>query len=191
MAGVGLAHAVGDGEHQHRHCEGKEDADHPGEFDVVGMPIDVHEPFEHVDRRDRDDRAKQLLLEVRESDLDQAVGPSRIARGIERRDEVLVARPDHDHDQVGHQREVDQVEDGDDHVCDRCARDLHHGIDELDDELVEQRRQADDQPQQERHHQPTAVEDDRLDPSADVVHAVKAPDRPMAPLIRTRAPLFA
>jgi len=45
---AGFAHAVGDRQHQHGDREGEQDADQSGELDVVGMPLDVHEPLQFM-----------------------------------------------------------------------------------------------------------------------------------------------
>jgi hypothetical protein len=53
------------------------------------VPFDVHEPFQHVDRGNRHDRAEKFLLQVGEPDLDQSFRPIRMLRGVDARQEIL------------------------------------------------------------------------------------------------------
>jgi hypothetical protein len=103
-------------------------------------------------------------------------------RGVDTGDEILVARADHNDDQVCSQREIDERKDADHHVRRRGRRYLHHEFGELDDELVDERRKPDDQAQEKRHHQPTAVVDDRFDGALDPVHSLRPPLR-LPPLV--------
>jgi hypothetical protein len=61
--------------HGDRECE--QDRHQPRELHAVGVPIDVGKPFQHIDRRNRDDGTKDLLLQARESDADQTGRPAR------------------------------------------------------------------------------------------------------------------
>src|SRR5262245_23733881 len=64
------------------------DADQPAEM-VRVVVFDVHESLEHLDRRDRDNRGYQLLLEVAEIDLGHPVRPVVIGR-LDAGDEILI-----------------------------------------------------------------------------------------------------
>jgi hypothetical protein len=61
---VGITDPVCYGEHKHSEGEGKQDTDNPTELSVVDAPINVHEPFQHIHRGNRDYRAEELLLQV-------------------------------------------------------------------------------------------------------------------------------
>src|SRR5215471_1952628 len=98
-----------------------------------------------------------------------------MGRMVDRRKEILVTRADHDHDEIGGEGEVDQIEDADHHIGGSGALHVGDKVDELEDEFDEQRREADDQAEKKRRHEPAAVEDDRLYPALDSVHAVATP----------------
>src|SRR6516225_6216549 len=84
------ADPVGDRQHQHGDGEDEQNTDHPAELDVVDAPVDVHEPFQHVDGRNRNDRAEQLLLEPGEPDPDEATRPTRVIGSGDMGHEVLI-----------------------------------------------------------------------------------------------------
>jgi hypothetical protein len=71
-------------------AKGHQNTHHLGQLVVLGVPFDVHEPFQHVDRGNRHDRAEKFLLQVGESDLDQSFRPIRMLRGIDARPEILI-----------------------------------------------------------------------------------------------------
>lgn len=103
------ADAVGDCQHQHRDRKCKQNSHHPGELHAIGLAVDVGEPFEHADGRDRDDGAEQFLLEPRESNINKTRWLSRVLGIVNGRHEVLIAGADHDHDEVGDERKINQI----------------------------------------------------------------------------------
>jgi len=56
------------------------------------------------------------LLQAVKVDLGHPIWPVRVTAGIDPRDEILVAREHHDHDQIADQRYVDQAEHAEDDV---------------------------------------------------------------------------
>jgi len=106
---AGVAHPIGEREQQHRHGEGEQYADHPGELRIVGFLINEHEPFEDVHRSNDGDRAEELLLELAEADIEQPLRPIGMLARIDPAHEILVARADDEQDQIGEQRDVDQL----------------------------------------------------------------------------------
>src|SRR5208337_3276442 len=56
---------IGERQKQRRNDEGKMDADEPPQFAVAFMR-NVHESFEQLDRRDRDDRSRQRHVDDRQ-----------------------------------------------------------------------------------------------------------------------------
>src|SRR5260370_17172309 len=103
------ADAVGDCQHQHRDRKCKQNSHHPGELHAIGLAVDVGEPFEHADGRDRDDRAEQFLLEPRKSNINKTGWPSRVLGIVNGRHEVLIPGADHDHDEAGDDPKIAQI----------------------------------------------------------------------------------
>jgi hypothetical protein len=91
-----------------------------------------------------------------------------------RQKEILVARTDHDDDQIGRKGEVDELENADNHVRRLRGRDLHHEFSKLQNELVDQRRKTKDEAYQEWCHQPSAGEDNHFEDRVNLLHCSRA-----------------
>ena len=131
--------------------------------------VDVHEGLQHLDRRDRDDRGEQLLLQPAEIDLGHPVRPVRMAAGIDLRDEILVAGKHHDQDQIAGQRHVDQRQHAEDDVGFLGARRVDDELPQHHAEFQQQHREADDEAEIERRHQPAAVEEQAFEAALDAL----------------------
>src|SRR5580704_1302957 len=82
---------------------------------------------------------------------------------IDAADEVLVGGEDHDEDEIGGQRQIDQVEHVGDEVVPIHLRKLDDQHEQIGEKAVEQQQQAQQQAEQERRQQPTAEKNRRLD----------------------------
>src|SRR6266702_1990932 len=164
---IAAAPAVGHREHEGRDHEHQMHADKPGELAGLEHGVDVHEGLEDLDRRDRDDRGQELLLQAAEIDLGHPVRPVRMAAGVDLRDEVFVAGEHHDQDQIAGQRDIDQREHAEDDVGLLRARRMNDDLPQHHAEFQQQHGEADDEAEIERRHQPAAVEQHAFKPALD------------------------
>src|ERR1700733_3961217 len=145
-----VAEPVGDCKNEYDQGQRQREGQDPQQLRAVRNFLKVEIPRQRIDRGDADDRAEQLLLERAEIDMGQAFGPVGMRIGMDAADEILVAGENDDKDQIGRQRQVDQVEQAGDHVVPALALHLEYQRVEIDVEAVDQQKQAQQQAEQKR-----------------------------------------
>ena len=151
--------------------------DQPGHLGGVERSIDIEERFQHVDRRDRNNRRQQLLLQPGEVDLGDPYRPVRLAAGIDTRHEILIAGKHHDQNEVADQDNVDQGQHVEDGVGRLGAGRVQDEVPQHPQELEEEHGEADDKSDIERQHQPAAGEQHVLQHASDALQHGVGPGR--------------
>src|SRR5580704_5854474 len=158
-----VAQPVGGGENQHDQSEDQRETHHPDELRCVGLFFEIEIPRQRVNRGDADDRAEQLLLQRAEIDLGEPFGPVRMIGRLDPADEVLIARENDDEDEIGGQRQIDQIQHTGDDIVPVRHRRLNDQQEQIAEETVHQHEEAQQKTEQKRRQQPAAEENRRLD----------------------------
>ncbi|CAM2158005.1 hypothetical protein PT2222_40003 [Paraburkholderia tropica] len=151
--------AVDPRHHERREQEGDVDR-HLPDHGALGNGVGIDEGFQQMNRRNADERHRELHLEHAGVHMIEPFGFVGVAFEAHARDEGLVAADNHHDEQIRDHHHVDQAQHGE-HDAGFVER--HRVRDEMPDFLDEQHaidRLPDDQAEVQRHLQPAAHEDD-------------------------------
>jgi hypothetical protein len=159
-------HAVDPGHGQRRAQKKRVDDDLPHDR-VLAHIRGIDEGLQQMDRRDADDRRRQLDLEHPGIDMREPFRLVGVAFEVESGDKGFVAADDHHDQQVGDHHHVDQAEDDEHHLGfadPRAAeKEVVNQVPQLDHEQIDIGALGDDQAQIERRLQPAAPEDEHFE----------------------------
>ena len=130
---------------------------------AIGMLREVHEALEQLDRRNGGDRGHQFELELAEIDLGDPMRPSVVFAHDHGRDKIGVAGEKHDHDERGHQRQVDDRQIGQEDLFIAHAGKLRQQLIEVQAGLEDQSDKADGESQIKRRQEKPAREQHALE----------------------------
>ncbi len=159
--------------HERKHHAGKHqhqmDGDGPRHVVTAGL-AHIDEIFEQFDPRDCHDGADELELQIGKGDVAHPAGAVFVAAGVDLGDEVLVAGKNDDDQQIGHQGDVHQRQNGQHGLAARAGKHHGHRADEGFDKLHQQQNDAQHQADIERRQQPAAAENQNFQSMFDAFH---------------------
>lgn len=100
---------IGQGEKKSRYDEDQMNTHIPTEI-AIRRVLHTHEGAQQLDRRNRHDRRHEFQFQPGEIDFAHPLGPIPMFGLSDPRDEILIARTNHQHDERSRQSEIDEAE---------------------------------------------------------------------------------